>query len=244
MRAIGLQLEAKKIEPDSLPTACRECGNVIADQAKLCSACNSYQDWRRFFPFSGVVLAMLTALVSVLTVAVPTLYKLVHTPRSAVTLENPSLDGTLLRVVAVNRGDAPAVVYSAKIQGDYLAGATKVRLRNDSEAIIPPGSKQLIFDVIPLLDEDQSYQGSLEALTATLSKKPLPQTSIAIGVTQSDGQLTGMIYHLSDNDMFLLMRENADRCSAVDKPNFLNGCIGNGSPDEAVRVKTSDPTKK
>ena len=181
-------------ETQSPSSLCRECCKIIAAHAKLCGDCNSYQDWRRFFPFSGIVLAMLTALVSVLTVAVPTFSSFIHTPRSAITLENPSIDGTTFRIVAVNRGDSPGVLYKAKIQGEYLAGATKVRLRNDDEAIIPPGTKQLVFDVVPLLDEDQSYQGSLEALAAVISKKPLPQTSIALGVTQSNGQIVGTIF--------------------------------------------------
>ena len=50
---------------------CRTCGEEIAASAQKCIHCDSYQDWRRFFAFSSPVLALLVALVSVATFAVP-----------------------------------------------------------------------------------------------------------------------------------------------------------------------------
>jgi hypothetical protein len=171
---------------------------------------------------------LLTALVSVLGITVPAIKTALYTPKSHVTLESPALEGTTLGVLAVNKGNAPASLIRARIQGEYLAGATKVRLRDDADAIIPPGSKLLTFEIIPLLDESQSYKGSLEALLAVLSKKPLPPTFVLISVAQSDGTKGVLRVPLSDEEMFGLLRDNADRCSAIDKPNFSNGCIGNG----------------
>src|SRR5262245_16368653 len=50
---------------------CTSCGEEIAASARKCIHCDSYQDWRRFFGFSSPVLALLVALVSVATFAVP-----------------------------------------------------------------------------------------------------------------------------------------------------------------------------
>src|SRR5262245_15915290 len=50
---------------------CSTCGEEIAASARKCIHCDSYQDWRRFFGFSSPVLALLVALVSVATFAVP-----------------------------------------------------------------------------------------------------------------------------------------------------------------------------
>jgi ribosomal protein L40E len=212
---------------------CKQCYKTIPKEARLCSHCNSYQDWRSWFSISGTVLALLTALVSVLGIATPAIIKVLHTPKSNAVLQAPSLDGTMLRIVATNSGDAPASLVRARIAGDYLAGATKIRLRNDGDAIIPPGSKLLTFDIVPLLDEDQSYAGSMEALTAVVSKKPMPPTSILLEVAQSDGASAELRFDLSDDNMFSLLRNNADRCSGISEPNFMNGCIGNGAPKEA-----------
>lgn len=175
-------------------------------------------------------------------IATPAVINVLHSPKSDAILQTPSLDGTTLRVVAINRGDAPASLIRARIDGEYLAGATKVRLRNDGDAIISPGSKLLTFDIIPLLDERQSYNGSLEAITAVVSKKPLPVTSVLLGLAQSDGSVSVLRFTLTDEDMFGLLRENSDRCSSIDKPNFTNGCIGNGLPAEG-QAPTHPSTK-
>ena len=143
-------------EQDQPKVLCKQCCSAIPRGALICSHCSSYQDWRSWFSVSSTVLALLTALVSVLGIATPAIINVLHSPKSDAILQTPSLDGTTLRVVAVNRGDASASLIRARIDGDYLAGATKVRLRNDSDAIISPGSKLLTFDIIPLLDERQS----------------------------------------------------------------------------------------
>ncbi len=233
-------------EQDQPQMLCKQCCNAIPRGAHLCSHCNSYQDWRSWFSVSTTVLALLTALVSVLGIAVPAVINVLHSPKSDAILQLPSLDGTTLRVVAINRGDAPASLTRARIDGDYLAGATKVRLRNDGDAIIPPGSKLLTFDIIPLLDEGQSYNGSLEAMTAAISRKPMPATSILFELAQSDGTSSVLKFTLTNDDIFGLLRDNADKCSGVDKPNFTNGCIGNGAPAEgrAASRPSTKPTAR
>jgi hypothetical protein len=229
-------------EQDQSHVLCKQCCNAIPKGARLCSNCSSYQDWRGWFSVSSTVLALLTALASVLGIATPAVINVLHSPKSDAILQTPSLDGTTLRVVAINRGDAPASLIRARIDGEYLAGATKVRLRNDGDAIISPGSKLLTFDIIPLLDEKQSYDGSLQAMTAVVSGKPLPATSVLLGLAQSDGSVSVLTFTLTDEDMFRLLRGNSDRCSGVDKPDFTNGCIGNGAPAEG-RAPSGPSTK-
>jgi hypothetical protein len=198
----------------------------------LCAACHTYQDWRRWLPVSPTVLALLTALISVLGLAVPVLYSTFHTPVSETYIEHVSLDGTTLRVVATNKGDAPASFWRAQVSGDYLAPATRIRLRDDADAIIPPGSKLLVFDIVPLLSEEQSYDLALEAYAAVLAKEPLPETRILFSVSESTGLVNIYPIAIGDLDMHLLLRANADRCSAIAEKNFQNGCIGPGETEE------------
>ncbi|TDR80106.1 hypothetical protein [Paludibacterium purpuratum] len=209
---------------------CKQCKSKVPSGANICSICNNYQDWRRFIPISNTVLALLTALVSVIAIAVPSIYKIVHKPRSEAVLMMPSVDGTTLRVVAVNRGDAPASLAKAWVDSQYLAAATKIRLRNDSQAIINPGSQLLVFDIIPLLDEADSYRSSLEILGTLIKNKPTPRTEIRFLVMQSDGRSAVQAILLDSEQLFSLLRANSDRCSAIKIVNFENGCIGSGSP--------------
>lgn len=50
---------------------CLSCQEPIHPKAKLCKTCKSYQDWRRYFSFSAVVLSLLVALISVISAVGP-----------------------------------------------------------------------------------------------------------------------------------------------------------------------------
>lgn len=227
------QKKAPSVKADAQPPIlCKQCRLEIPVDARICTKCNSYQDWRSFVPFSNTALALLAAVISVTAVAAPALYKLVHTPHSQATLTMPSIDGTTLRVVAINYGDAPAALDKAWVDSDYLAAATKVRLRNDSDAIIQPGSKLITFDLVPLLDEDDSYRSSMEMLTYIIQNKPAPRTEVRFHIRQSDGRFAIQAFPLGADELFRLLRANADRCSAISTINFENGCIGRGTPPE------------
>lgn len=227
-----------------LSALCKQCRNTIPCGAHICSKCNSFQDWRSFIPLSNTALALFTALVSVIGISAPVIYKLVHTPRSEASLAMPSVDGTTLRIVALNTGDAPASLINAWVDSDYLAAATKVRLRSDADAIILPGSKMLTFDVIPLLDEDDSYRSSLEMLTYITQNKQAPRTEIRFHVLQSNGDFAVQAVSLDAAKLFTLLRANADRCSAISTVNFENGCIGRGTPPEQRFPTASDKVPK
>ncbi len=230
--------------PDVQTELCKQCKSAIPSGARICSKCNSYQDWRSVIPFSNTALALLTALVSVVGIAAPAVYNVVHKPRSEAVLTMPSVDGTTLRVVAINRGDAPASLIKAWVDSEYLAAATKIRLRNDSDAIIHPGSQLLTFDIVPLLDEDDSYRSSLEMLTYITQNKEAPRTEIRFHVFQSDGRFAVQAISLDAGQLFSLLRSNSDRCSAVKEINFENGCIGRGTPPEERFPRESDTIPK
>ncbi len=56
--------------PETL-SCCSSCQEPIHPKAKLCKTCKSYQDWRRHFNFSAVVLSLLVALISVISAVGP-----------------------------------------------------------------------------------------------------------------------------------------------------------------------------
>ncbi|NRP86938.1 hypothetical protein GFPCMMHI_02849 [Ensifer adhaerens] len=121
-------------------------------------------------------------------------------------------------------------------ESDYLAGATKIKLRDDRSAIIAPGSNLLMFDIMPLLDQNQSYRNSLEMLQLIIQQKEPPKTDLMFEFGDSDGNLQFARLPLNAEKLFELMRANSDRCSAIATPDFENGCIGPGqiemAPDE------------
>lgn len=83
----------------------------LAPGATKCSHCGSFQNWRRYVSLSSVVLSLLVALISVMTVGV-SVFKDVIIPKSA------ELDIHVLRqegditfkLIISNAGDAPGLI--------------------------------------------------------------------------------------------------------------------------------------
>jgi len=89
---------------------CSECWQPVPTQAKICPACKAYQDWRRYLTVGQTSLALIVALISVLTAFVPVL-------SDALTPKNSNLyfdyQGSALfniAVLASNSGTRPGTV--------------------------------------------------------------------------------------------------------------------------------------
>jgi RNA polymerase subunit RPABC4/transcription elongation factor Spt4 len=214
---------------------CRQCRHPIPISAKICSTCKSYQDWRGSLPITSTALAVLTAMISVVSLAVPSFINAFHRPRSNAYLTMPSFDGTNLRIIAINSGDAPASLLPAHVQGTFLAGATRVRLKNEEAAFVKPGAQQIVFDIVPPLSSSQAYKASLDILVDLMPDtkgNPSPEKTvenIVVGVMQSNGHYSVHNIPIFADDMFQLLRNHSDRCESEQHPSFENGCIGNGS---------------
>lgn len=222
---------------------CIACKLLIPKEANLCTHCDSYQDWRRFIPVSHTTLALLIALVTSFSSATIALYNTFHTPTSNAFISSIDIVGTTLRVAVVNNGDAAAFISKIYITNRYLAPATRVRFRDDAEAIIPAGSKIIILDIVPLLDEDTSYKISLKALEYQILGVD-PEAQLGFRITQSDGGFAEQSRVLTIDEFHDIFRSNADRCSAIEHPNYDNGCIGNGMTSEEFMSEDSDSAKE
>lgn len=221
-------------------TNCKQCCLPIPKKATICTHCQSHQDWRGLFSISNTVLALLTALVSVLAITIPTIFNLLHTPKSDMANPMITLDGTTVRALINNRGDASGFFVRADVRSDYLARATKVRLREDQRAVISPGANLLMFDIVPLLTRDESYRNSVDMIELMIQKKDAPATEIVFQFADSEGALMVTRLSLDANKLFELMRANSDRCSAIATADFYNGCIGAGAaPDSAAVLGTT-----
>lgn len=106
---------------------CKICKEEIKPEAIKCIHCDSFQDWRGSLNFSGTVLSLLVALVSVLGVVVPVL-KDTFTPKNSDLVvsapylvwsydNNTSVTApSILRIVITNTGVRTGWVNSANIE--------------------------------------------------------------------------------------------------------------------------------
>lgn len=124
------------------------CRKQIPHDAIICTECDSYQDWRRYFGVSGTILSLLVALISVLTVAVPVI-------RSGLTPERSVVHCDVLRwnreagtvaVVVSNSGTRPAAVQTLSLTSNASHTANpKVVFRADfPEPILEPGKYRVL----------------------------------------------------------------------------------------------------
>lgn len=89
---------------------CRVCKEPMFSGAKRCTACKSYQGWRRFFDFSAVVLSLLVALISVLSAAGPKLVALLPPWGSALAVKSNYFSPDRISLIIQNTGNQPGLV--------------------------------------------------------------------------------------------------------------------------------------
>lgn len=90
---------------------CRACWHPMPKPANKCTKCGAVQDWQRYLNFSGTVLGLLVALISVLTFAIPIWTRLIvpKAPRPSAVLVEVDNSGRSTFAVS-NAGTAPAAV--------------------------------------------------------------------------------------------------------------------------------------
>ncbi len=88
---------------------CRICAKVMPRSAKRCNSCQSYRGFRRFLSFSGTILALLTALFSVLGNVIRESSNFVNR-HSRTSISFLSADDNVVYVRAENTGRTPSTL--------------------------------------------------------------------------------------------------------------------------------------
>lgn len=135
-------------------TACRSCKESIKNGAKKCIHCDSYQNWRRFFDFSGIVLSLIIALISVLTVSIPIIKTTFEQNKSDVDFVFLEFKGdNIIKVASINRGNRDAVLKGASLE--VIRGVSLEEIRTKKKLTSP---QQLSFDTDAPLVEPQKIK--------------------------------------------------------------------------------------
>lgn len=95
---------------------CTTCREPIHAKAKKCKVCDSYQDWRSYLNMSASVLALVVALVSVLSFAAPVAAKLMAKDHSEVSVALHSINGSKAVFTASNSGNKAGTIAAALLE--------------------------------------------------------------------------------------------------------------------------------
>ena len=89
--------------------SCAVCRESILYGARKCTHCDSFQDFRRWINISSSVLALLVALVSVLSVVLPDVVAFFEEEYSETRADLHAIENVLVNIVATNVGTKPSV---------------------------------------------------------------------------------------------------------------------------------------
>jgi len=94
---------------------CPDCLELVPYQVRICPNCKAYQDWRRYAGFSQTTLALLVALISVSTAAIPVIERAVTPNDSNLNVDFEEARGLALRVLISNTGNRTATVFGGEL---------------------------------------------------------------------------------------------------------------------------------
>lgn len=122
---------------------CVMCTKELPADARICTECDCYQDWRQYFGLSSTVLSLLVALFSVLTVAVPVISDALTPKISSVHCNLISWDENTgeVRIAVSNEGARAAVIKTLQLEPKTSeTPASAMTFRSDfTEPVLEPG---------------------------------------------------------------------------------------------------------
>ena len=139
-------------------TRCVVCKESIRQSARKCVHCESYQGWRRHIAVGDAFLALLVALVSVLSLSLPIFREIYSSNNSEVRVTFQDAQGRYLFMIASNTGTKPGTVGRANLVITGLEGASFP----EGRAYLSKGPLGSLFEgIVPLTadgwDKEKNY---------------------------------------------------------------------------------------
>src|ERR1700730_10987429 len=196
----------------SRTTFCVVCKESIRLGAKKCVHCDSFQTWRRHIAVGDSFLALLVALVSVLSLSVPLLRTALRPNNSVLKVAFQDVEGPYLFAIASNLGGKPGTVGHAELEVAGLQasfGAFIVEAGVGSKSARSGGK---FWGVLPLTakgwDEEKTFipAGEVRPLRLTIAEEAhIDLSDDAIKRSPTTPNAPAYIYLMPDFDVRLVV---------------------------------------
>jgi len=172
--------------PADMSVPCSVCREPIRPRARICIHCKSALDWRGWLGVSQTTLALLVALVSVVSASGPRIAELLATNYSETALDVRQVNHQFLEVEARNQGNRNSQILSATILAKTKDGKElePIELEVDNPPSVFPGQQALFSFTIPIpevprflaLPHKEIDSAIVKARVAEFSKTPDDRT--------------------------------------------------------------------
>lgn len=127
---------------------CKTCGEDIKSTAKKCIHCDSFQELRRYLPFSNTMIALIIALVSVVAAVSPVLKKVFTEQDSNIIVRLQEVVWDSIHLIASNLGEKDGAIGITGItvkttQKEKYAWRTRLDKHREETFIEAKSSKQV-----------------------------------------------------------------------------------------------------
>jgi hypothetical protein len=138
-------MDSIDIESSSDTKLCKTCAEPIKLAARICNHCKSYQDWRSNLSISSSVLALLIALISVASSAVPVFVDALTEKNAKLIFSYQGITPKFVSFFVSNTGTRAGSVDSAFLVVPWVKQRMfPLELLGDSPEVVLPGGTKLI----------------------------------------------------------------------------------------------------
>ncbi len=125
---------------------CPVCRNTIPQGARKCTKCNSYLNWRRYLNVSETSLALVVALISVISVAAPNLNDWLTEDFSELHAETRQVYRESLELFISNRGNKTGRIISVSLGATTRSGSNPnpLTLEIAHDGLVPPAESTVV----------------------------------------------------------------------------------------------------
>ena len=158
--------EGSGVSSNSTGATCHACQEELKAGARKCRYCGSSQDWRRHLTFSSTVLALLVALVSVVSLSSPFVRQALQEDNSDITVSFAGLCNGYIVVIASNRGTRPATVMNGTLFSEGIFGAADFKPATGPHFVSEGTSARIPLELLNSRAQDKPLLSLRESINA------------------------------------------------------------------------------
>lgn len=207
--------------------ACNKCGCEIPQFASVCHNCKLSQGWLGLIGSYQAGFAVAVAVGSMFTSALAIWNSVRPLSESDTRLVKFVTEDKYYRVILVNDGEKPAVLYNSRIDFKFINDdEIDFKDRSPGDVIVPSGVKQFIVDIKFSMPASRARDIAGELRSIINSRRAYEGGEIYAEVIESNGKIKDLYVPVHYADFEDILIKHANYCETLEtKLRSSNGCV-------------------